>query len=294
VFIAALRDRAHWVGDRPTFDVTPEGAVYPSPWPSRWRQVDGSALSADEFLSLYEVVPDARTFEATPDSAAAPLLRWAQEFPDRAAKEPAAYLIRYVRRRVVEKRYESRESPLAGTYRVIFRTAPHDSLVLFARTERHPTSVIRPRPLGAPVDPRAELPPIVGHYLLTEVARTIGELPSRRPGFPTRQGYFAMIDSALAHTDSGAVFAGSVDLERTAASLAPDSLARMRLEEGGRHKWETQRQRFRAGQTGTPGQFVIAPDGRVTFNMVIHRDSTPVLTVQAERVSREHLQPWRP
>jgi hypothetical protein len=255
------------------------------------RTLDGPALSADEYLALYDVLPDFRSFDARPDSAAAPLLRWAQRFPDLAAKQPAAYLIQYVRRRAAEKAYGSAESPLAGTYRIVLRTNPEDSLVLFARTERHPTSVIRPRAPGAPADRRAKPPPIAGHYLLTELGRTMGELPVRRPAMPARQGYFALIDTPVAHTDSGTVFAGSIDVERAAALLAPDSLARRRIEEASRHKNAVQGQAFRAGQTGTPGQFVMMLDGSVRFHMVIHRDSTPVLTVQAERVSREHLQP---
>jgi hypothetical protein len=295
-FVAELRERRHWVGGRPTFDVTPEAAVYPSPWPHRARSplIDAPMLSADEFLSLYEVLPDWDSLRVTPESAAAPLLRWAQMFPQIAAKQPAAYLLDFVREEVIEALYESRPSPLAGTYRVVFRTPAGDSSVFFARTEPQASSVIREEgSRGKRSDPRSGRR-IIGHYLLALVARMTDEFPPRRTGANVPEGFLAIVDSAIAQTDSGAVFAGSVDLEHVAASLVSDPLARRRLTEAARHKAALQTHLFNSGRPLTPGRFLISGSGDARFEMVIDHDGVPALTVRAERISREHLQPQEP
>ncbi len=296
-FVAELRDGKHWVAGRPTFDATPEDAVYqPMGWPSRRGRLTDTTpvLSAEEFLSLYEVLPDGQSLDATPDSAVAPLLRWAQVFPQIAAKQPAAYLLDYVREEVIEARYENRASQLAGTYRVVFHTAAGDSSVFFARTERHASSVIRVE--GSPgnsSDPRSGRP-IIGHYLLGLAARTTDEFPPRRTGANVPEGFFAIVDSAIAQTDSGDVFAGSIDLESVAAWFVSDSMARRRFEDAARHKSAFQTRLFKSGQPLTPGRFIMSPTGDARFEMTIDRDGAPVLTVRAQRISREHLQPQEP
>jgi hypothetical protein len=295
VFVGTLRERAHWVGDRPTLDVTPEVAVYPSPWPIRRpRQLDGPVLSADEFLALYEVLPDGRSLRATPDSAVAPLLRWAQAFPELAAKQPAAYLLAYLRNEVVEQRYTKRPSPLAGTYRVVFRTAAGDSSAFFARTELRPSSVISSDNPTSAVSGGEGRRRIIGHYLLAIVARTLSDLPTRRVGSGQLEGYFALVDSSTERTADAAIFLGSIDLEREAARLASDPTVRSRLEDAGRQKSAFQTDLFKRKQPLTPGRFVITPVGDVHFEMVIEREGVPILTVRAERISREHLQVRNP
>jgi hypothetical protein len=292
LFVGKLRDSAHWAGDRPTFDVTPEVAVYPSPWPNRrrGRGPNAPALSAHEFLALYEVLPDGPSLRATPDSAVAPLLRWAQAFPELAAKQPAAYLLRYLRDAVVQQRYESRASPLAGTYHVVFQTAAGDSLGFYARTELHPTSVIRSRDPTPEDTAGGRGPRIIGHYLLALAARTVDELPTRRVGSGDFEGYFALVDSAAGRTADSTAFFGRNDLERVAAQLASDSITRSRLSDAGRQKRALQTERFRQKQPLTPGRFVMTSVGGARFEMVIERESVPILTVRAERISREHLQ----
>jgi hypothetical protein len=296
VFVGELRDRNQWVDNRPTFDVTPAAAVYPPPWSNyrgeRWATV--GTLSADEFLSLYEVLPDGRSLQATPDSAVAPLLRWATAFPELAAKEPAAHLLRRLRRDVVEARYENQVSPLAGTYRVVYRTAAGDSSLFFARTELHPNSVIRSKDPQAADLGDVSGPPIVGHYLLALVAKTISELPRRRVGSGELEGYFALVDRAVETNADTSIFLGSIDLESEAALLAPDSLGRRRLEEAGRQKAAVRTAMFRRNKPGTPGRFVMTRGGDARFEMLIQKDGLSVLTVQAERISREHLEVRRP
>jgi hypothetical protein len=295
VFVGTLRDRAHWVGARPTFDVTPEVAVYPSPWPIPGaRRPDGPVLSADEFLSLYEVLPDGESLEATPVSAVAPLLRWAQAFPKLAAKQPAAYVLAYLRDEVVEQQYMKRPSPLAGTYRVVFRTAAGDSSAFFARTELRPSSVISSDDPTPAVSGGERRPRIIGHYLLAVAARTLSELPTRRVGSGQFEGYFALVDSSTERTAHGATFLGSIDLEREAAGLVSDSVARSHLEDAGRQKSAFQTELFRRKQPLAPGRFVIAPVGDVHFEMVIKREGVPILTVRAARISGEHLQVRNP
>jgi hypothetical protein len=266
-------------------------AAYPGPWSGEGAQPTDNAnvLSAEEFLSLYEVLPDGRSLQLTPDSAVAPFLRWAQSFPQIAAKAPASHMLDYLLEQLVEARYENRPTPLAGTYRVVYRTARGDSSVFFARTEQHPTWAMRTKgTTTTSSDPRSGRP-IIGHELLVSAARTVEALPSRRTGATVPEGYFALVDSAVARTDSGTVFAGSIDLEQVAALFAADSLTRNRLKEAGRHKSDLQTRLFRSGRTATPGRFLMTPDGGVRFEMVIYHDGAPVLTVHAERISRDHM-----
>lgn len=270
--------------------------MYPSPFPIPGaRRPDGPVLSADEFLALYEELPDGRSLEISPDSAVAPLFTWARAFPKLAARQPAAYLLAYLRDEVVEQRYINRPSPLAGSYRVVYQTAPGDSSVFFARTELRPTSVIESND-PTPRDPEGEgRRRIIGQYLYALVARTPRELPTVRSGASgERAGYFALLDSAVEKTAAGILFSGSIDLEQEAARLAADSVSRNRLEDAGRQKEALQTELFRTNQPPTPGRFVMTPGGRVHFEMVIKRKGVPVLTVRAERISGEHLEVRNP
>jgi hypothetical protein len=298
MFNGALRDRAHWVDGRPTLDVTPEVAVYP-PAPAMHSRLEhhgrGQLLSAEELFALYELLPDDDRVHAAPDSAIAPVLRWAGANPDLARRPPARDMIRTLLLRTDELRYGRQPSPLVGTWRVVYRAGDGDSVAFFARTELHPTSTRRARGGQDPDTGIGVLRPVIGHALLVQAAPTIATLPVRRgasePEF-AMQGYFQMLDSPLVATADSTVFAGWIDLDDKAARLARDTTTRRALEAAGRYKSALRRMAFQRNEPTNFGRFVITPDGQAVFEMTLERDGAVVLTVRAERVSPVHLLPW--
>ena len=195
--------------------------------------------------------------------------------------------------------YRDRPSPIAGTYRVVYRAGSGDSSVLYARTERHPTSlhlsdrVVPPDTAG--LDNRWP----IGHNLLVQVAPTLTELPSERLSAAdprSIQGYFEVVDSATRRTPSDTlVLPGSIDLHGQAARMARDSATRASIEAAVAHQVAAQRELYSRRQPGAIGRFIIAADGRARYELVMERDGLPVLVVRADRISREHYpaRNWR-
>ena len=98
-----LRQRAHWVGNRPTFDVT-DGLPYP-PRPTVQAEASTSAsrdtgmyrpitLTADEMLGLYEALPLRECVGLAADARVAlePFHRWLREQPELARSFPVMYI----------------------------------------------------------------------------------------------------------------------------------------------------------------------------------------------------------
>jgi hypothetical protein len=283
-FVARLRDRGHWAGDRPTFDVIPEITLYPPTFAHQRRPRHQEAeVSPEEFLTLYELLPDRETLYAEPEGATAPLTRWAQANPDRAAKLPVVPLLSFMRWEARIHQYRNKPSPIAGTYRVVYRAASGDSSVFYARTERHPTSLhISHRVTRADTAALDDRRPI-GHSLLVEVAPSLSELPRQRRSATnplTIQGYFEVIDSVATTSSGTVILPGSIDLHAQAIRLATDRAARTALQA--------------SGQPATGGRFTVNADGQVRFQLVVERDGSPILTVRADRISTQPLLVLRP
>jgi hypothetical protein len=298
-FVVRPRRREHWLGDRPTFDVTPELAVYPPLFPHQQHRPldDGSRVTPDDFLTLYELLPSRRSLYADSVAAMAPLVTWAQKNADRAARLPIVPLISFMRWEARMHRYRSKASPIAGTYRIVYRAASGDSAVIFARTELHPTSThIWPRVARRDTTGIDGRQPI-GHALLVEVAPAVADLPLQRRNATnpsTIQGYFEVIDSAIAPPADSALLPGSIDLHGQAARLAPDSATAAAIRAAGNSQSEMQRERYQRGEPGTIGRFTIAPDGTLRYELTIEREGVRVLSVLAERISPQHLRMLRP
>jgi hypothetical protein len=292
-FVAVMRDRAQWAAGRPTFDVIPEIALYPAAFAHQRRFMSARhEVSADDFLTLYELLPDYRSLIAAPDSAIAPLARWAQANPDRAAKLPIIPLISFMRWEARMEHYRARPSPIAGTYRVVYRGGTGDSSTFYVRTEGHPTSLHlsdRVVPTDtAGLDSRWP----IGHSLLVQVASTLAALPAGRLSADNPraiQGYIEVVDSATrgAWSDS-LVLPGSIDLHGQAVRMAGDSASRVAIEGAVAHQVAAQRELYARRQPGAIGRFVITQDGRAWYELVMERDGASVLVVRAERISRAH------
>jgi hypothetical protein len=98
-YVARLRERAHWAGPRPTFDVYFAGR-YPYPTGSFFRGTPPgtSVMTAAEYFDLYEALPSSRTPMAQRQQAARRLWGWARANPGAASKAPATHVLAEVRR----------------------------------------------------------------------------------------------------------------------------------------------------------------------------------------------------
>jgi hypothetical protein len=292
-FVAQMRDRAHWAEGRPTFDVIPEVALYPPAFPHQRRFTRRQQeVTPEDFLTLYELLPDYRSLIAAPDSAIAPLVRWARANPDRAANLPVIPLISFMRWEARVQHYRDLPSPIAGTYRVVYRAGSGDSSVFYVRTEGHPTALhLSDRVVPTDTAGLDNWWPI-GHSLLVQVASTLAGLPPERLWADdprSIQGYFQVVDSVSRRAWSDSlVLPGSIDLHRQAVRMAGDSAARAAIEAAVAHQVAAQRELYARRQPGAIGRFVITRDGPTRYELFMQQDGAPVLVVRAERISPEH------
>jgi hypothetical protein len=296
VLFARLRNRAHWVDKRPTFDVTPDVALYE---PAVYARADSwdAVLSSEELLSLYERLPDYVAMAASPDSAVAPVVRWEQENPELAGKPLAREIIDYVLFEAAEQRYKTRPSPFTGTYRVVYRIASGDSVAFFARTERHPDFINWSSSVAAADSGPYRGRQVVGHGLTAQAAATVGELPTRAAAYgrgKSLQGGIEVLDAPLASSADSAVFKGEIELDWAAELLAPDTTTRLAIAAATKQQRDAGYEEFERSGTGYLGRFVVTSAGRLYFYMLLKRGSVSVLTIQAERISPAYMKPADP
>lgn len=162
LFVAVLRDRAHWAGGVPTLDVhEPSWFPYTGRVPGRSGPDDGAPpLSADELLGLYEVTPTGEEKRRDVEAATAPMLAWARRNPDLARREPAASALWSLRYDEEQRRVRAIASPLVGTWRLEASLDGDAPRTLWVRTMDRPT-VGEPAPRTAPPDAAAD--PLAAH-----------------------------------------------------------------------------------------------------------------------------------
>jgi hypothetical protein len=296
VLLATLRDRAGWVGGRPTFDVTPSADVYQPPRP-RGTWTSDSILSASEFLSLYERLPSSTRLATSPDSAVAPVVQWQAENPEPARKPVARSIVDQLLFAAEGARYQRQPSFIAGTYRVVYRLPSGDSVAFFARTERHPhfanwSSSVAPRDSG-PYKGRR----IVGHGINAQADRSLGELPSQAAAHgrgSSLQGPFELLDAPISAGSDSAVYAGTIELDWAAQLLAPDEAIAGNLRAAAKRVDDIGFAQYERTGSGYLGRFVVTNAGRVYYEMRVDSAGAPILTVRAERISEEHMRPKYP
>jgi hypothetical protein len=296
VLLGRLRDRTDWVGGRPTFDLTPGADTYhPAGYARDWGR--DSILTAEEFLGLYERLPDHRTFEASPDSAIAPVLRWQREHPELARKPVARELIDQLLFEAEDARYKLRPSFIAGTYRVVYRLPSGDSVAFFARTERHPhfvnwSSSISPADSG-PYKGRR----IVGHGVNAQAAPTLDELPLKATAYGrgySLQGSIELLDAPIASGADTAVYSAEISLDWAAQLLAADSATRLAVQTAAKRTQDAGDAQYERTGSGYLGRFVLTRAGRAYYAMRVDSAGAEVLTVRAERISDDYMKPRNP
>ena len=147
LFTARLRDRRHWAGGLPTFDLSPWGEPYDGSPVWSMASVRDRWLTPDELLDLLALGTTYRDVERDPDAAVAPLRRWAAANPVLATREPAKSILASAEYVARDARVSRRTLDLAGTWRVTVvlpvvrragdpRTA--DTTTFWVRTARRP------------------------------------------------------------------------------------------------------------------------------------------------------------
>jgi len=93
LFTAQLRDRRHWAGGIPTFDLSPHGEPYDGSPVWSMERVGQEWLTPNELLDLLALGTTHRDVRRDPDAAVAPLRRWATAHPTLARREPARSIL---------------------------------------------------------------------------------------------------------------------------------------------------------------------------------------------------------
>ena len=293
LFIVRLRDRAHWVRGRPTFDAyTPEFTPYPYLFGTRAPRRDETTgrlrLTAEELLDLYEALPDLSN-DGAPNAEELERLRgWMRAHPSLVGREPAAEFISNVMTRVEYNRVRRLETALAGTYRFRIHFARGDTLTLFARTSIKPTGAVwsfsaDDYPEGLPEPPKAE-----GYSLVMAVTRNLRDLPASFDG-QDREGvalaYLSVTEHPhVSHGDSS-VWKGRADVIRAASRM---------INEGPLDSLLAQMSRVLSAleerdPLNTLATFVLDRGGHVRMHWRLREGDRVILTAEAERLSREHM-----
>ena len=284
VFEARLRDREHWAGDIPTFDVrAPQMVPYPAAIPRATRTAYvGAALAPDELLELMDSLPTFEEFRRDPPRALARIEGWARAYPELAARFPARRTLDMARRVADREMALAREVALAGTYRFVM-TAGNDSAVFFVRTRRTPTTVVHHRTredLRRGVS--GAVRPLVGVAVLACAAASREALPLHCvSGREVQQGYLSVTDSVARDAEGREQRGGALDFLRAFSRQAPvPGLAAI-----AQQAFELTNALPDDQYLYFPGTFTTYPDGRVTFEHVILRDGVAAIRIRGERVS---------
>ncbi len=301
LFHGVLRDSAHWVAGIPTLDVhEPRATPYPFAFEKdagllRRRERAGAAgvaLTAEQLLGLYNVMPAFEEPSSSADTVLEPLRQWMRDHPDELARFPAPEIIRQVFWGAEYRRVRALHSPIAGTYRFALVLATGDSLVFFARTTLRPTSALHfLTPSEQRERPREELEHRAqGYYLTARSSLNLAELPRAVADFRNSSveshGYVAAAEKPSIDTRDSTTWQGSIDLLPQAARLAQGDMVRREIERANAILGEM----LRSGQRSfAPGYFVRSADGSIRYTMTAIHNGTRVLEVRGERISVEYL-----
>lgn len=285
LFTATLRDRAHWAGGLPTFDVHAAGND-PFPQPDGDYDYDGepdSLLSIEEYFSVLELLPSIARADSSAEEAFRPLFRWAEAHPELARRYPARGMLSFARGDIAYDRLKSISPPLAGTYRLEARLGDEPARVFFVRTRTRPTTWWDIDPLDMEAVEVDEEREAEGYTILSSGSLSPDSLPVDCG--PTRQaareGYISVLH-APEPGGGGQQWRGKIDAELVAAQFPADSA----LKRFAGDDFERFGQRSRRGErTETPARFVAAGDGAVRVEQTIRLDDGRTLRISGTRVS---------
>jgi hypothetical protein len=107
-FTVHLRDREHWVGERPTFDAF-VGNTSPYPHGTSAVALSGSLerLTPAQYFDLYQALPTWSELRREPQRATARLRAWQRANPDLAGRYPAGEILEAIRAAATHVRDDS-------------------------------------------------------------------------------------------------------------------------------------------------------------------------------------------
>ena len=283
LFAAVPRDREHWAGGVPTFDVTPVFIPYTGrPVDRAGAPAIATELTAEELFELQATLPTEEAVADRLDEAYAPLRRWLAAHPALAAREPVPAIVRDMEYRLSSLRTRRREVTLAGTWRVTVVMPPDGtgaagSSTFYVRTSDRPSGPVG----GLGRGQQGVYVHACAHAVQASLAgmREFGRC--RGDAATGAEGYVAVGDSVW--SDAGGrrmrpgsfdVVAGDEALRRRYGQLAMERI---------RATPESDPRRF------LPGTFTEWPDGRVTFESAPGPPGRPSGRVTAVRVSATTL-----
>lgn len=154
LFIAGLRDSAHWTNGLPTFDVhEPQFVPYPHRILRFGHVQADSLLTIEQLFALMEILPEADQLRNSPDSALQPLFAWARANPELAIRYPADDALWYTYEVRARHIFRNISPTPAGTYRFTFSMTGAAARTLYVRTRAVPTRELFLRPVERPADP---------------------------------------------------------------------------------------------------------------------------------------------
>ncbi len=294
LFVAVLRDSAHLVDGIPTFDVgTPNTEPYPQR--AQARKYEGgdeeeegfdadSILTMDQAFALMDVLPVLEENGEAEDVR--PLFAWARANPVLARRYPAAQVLRFARIGMEYDLLREIDPPLAGTYRFTATLAGHPPVTFFARTRSAPTSEWNPRPAPPEPDDPTEVRRPRGYNMLAAGAPTADALPADEGAARRmeREGYFAVLAEPERMADGTQLWRGSIEINLVASQFPADSAIRQFASDEFQRSYEAFEKEL---PEEMPARFVLAPDGSVRGEQTIDLGGGRVLTIRAERISRD-------
>jgi len=279
-FHGVLRDRAHWIGGRPTLDVfDPFAEPYPTAIEHRGRVVRAhGAITPDELLDLISSLPEG--IPGTAEQDLEPLHVWATRHERLAKSYPAVEIISRLEYDNMEARTAAIVSPLAGTYRLTVRFKADDSVVVLVRTARHPSSMLRTLSGSTTeVPPSSRLP--VGYYLTCQVTERSSDLTRPYDDVRDQLGYLAASTAPIDSSADSTVWLGSADIEDVLSQQVTQDhravLQRLREVMFGGSYFER--------HTFLPGRFLRNAAGQIRYEQVVEDQGTRYFTITGERIS---------
>jgi hypothetical protein len=299
LYAGELRDRAEWVGGRPTIDVTLSPSYHWGLMVQSGRRAGSatpvhpdSLLTPEQALGLYEILPASHQEKSSPEARAAiePVLQWADANPDLAARYPASGLIHGALMWAADASFRNIRSSLGGTYRFRLTLPSGESLELFTRTTDRPVGRVFP-PLESLTDTLVIRPRTyfraTGYSLLALSATTRDGLPSRRSPSredSLRQGHMHVLgDSANVGPDANS-WRGAPDMIDVAIRLTTDTSFAAKLA-----AVRSRMPQLAATGYATTGTFVRHRAGQVRFEWVLRDSAEILLTVRGERIAGDLL-----
>lgn len=289
LFWAGLRSREQWVDGLPTLDV---GQPYQLPYPQRADADRGEALmSIDQAFDLIELLPLWDEFEADPDAAHQPLLRWARANPELARRFPASLVVEQAGHDIRYAALKRIDPPLAGTYRFSVSVDGDAPRTFYARTRSAPTTEWDPvkSPAADDWEPPAPGDPIAGYTMLLVGSASADSLPlvCGPDRDMNREGYVSVAAAPEPGPDGVQIWRGQVELSLAASALPGDSaLARITRAELDRMIDRARAHLPMEERVHAPARFLLRPDGSVVVEQTVVLYDGRAVVITGERLSR--------